>query len=270
MQMQMDMHMKDMAAKIRKMSVPAVAVVAGLFILGLWFISLGPQGVQPRAAEPVHPAETASEIKPTRTTPTIPDANTIASLERTPATAAKEHTKAHKTDSRSTATASSANASASADRTPASASKELSKAGTQRKTDSAKTARPMVAEVSAPALPAVVPEATPALPTATLEIEVDHKFAEAQLSIWVDDTLSYTHELEGTAKKRLVVFHHVEGHELHAMQVSPGKHRLRVRVTSDDPTYDHSAFVTTDLTSGQEGTLRVTFNKHGDINLTLQ
>jgi hypothetical protein len=103
-----------------------------------------------------------------------------------------------------------------------------------------------------------------------LEIEVDHKFAEAHLSIWIDDSLSYTHLLEGTAKKRLVVFHHVEGHDLHSMQVSPGKHRLRVRVTSDTPTYDQSAFVTSDFTSGQENILQVTFNKHGDITLSLQ
>ncbi len=100
---------------------------------------------------------------------------------------------------------------------------------------------------------------------------MDHKFAEAQLSLWVDDSLTYTHTLEGTEKKRLGgVFHHVEGHELHAMQLSPGKHRLRVRVTSETPTYDQSAFVTNDFTSGQENVLRVTFNKHGDINLTLQ
>ena len=77
---------------------------------------------------------------------------------------------------------------------------------------------------------------TPAVSPAMLEIEVDHKFAEAHLSIWVDDSLTYTRVLEGTDKKRLVVFHHVQGHELHAMQVSHGKHRLRVRVTSDVPT----------------------------------
>jgi hypothetical protein len=156
--------------------------------------------------------------------------------------------------------------------TPATGAKDSSKPNSPHRADShaAKAVRPAVAEVSAVLLPAFVPEATLALPTATLEIEVDHKFAEAQLSIWVDDSLSYNHALEGTAKKRLVVFHHVEGHELHAMQVSPGKHRLRVRVTSDAPTYDQSAFVSSDFTSGQENVLRITFNKHGDINLSLQ
>ena len=111
---------------------------------------------------------------------------------------------------------------------------------------------------------------TPAVSPAMLEIEVDHKFAEAHLSIWVDDSLTYTRVLEGTDKKRLVVFHHVQGHELHAMQVSHGKHRLRVRVTSDVPTYDQSAFVEGEFTSGQENVLRINFNKHGEMNLSLR
>jgi hypothetical protein len=54
------------------------------------------------------------------------------------------------------------------------------------------------------------------------------------------------------------------------MPLAPGKHRLRVRVTSDTPAYDQSAFVSSDFTSGQENVLQITFNKHGDITLNLQ
>jgi hypothetical protein len=103
-----------------------------------------------------------------------------------------------------------------------------------------------------------------------LEIEVEHKFAEANLSIWVDGRLTYTHRLEGTDKKHLVVFHHVQGHEFHAMQVSPGKHSLRVQVTSDEATYDRSATVAGEFASGQENVLRINFDKHGEMNLSLQ
>ena len=103
---------------------------------------------------------------------------------------------------------------------------------------------------------------------------MEHKFAEANLSIWVDGRLTYTHQLEGTDKKRLVVFHHVQGHEFHAMQVSPGKHSLRVQVTSDGATdgakYDRSATVVGDFASGQENVLRINFDKHGEMNLSLQ
>jgi serine/threonine-protein kinase len=114
------------------------------------------------------------------------------------------------------------------------------------------------------------PTVSPVTSPATLEIEVEHKFAEAHLSIWVDDRLTYTHLLEGIDKKHLVVFHHVQGHEFHAMQVSPGKHRLRVQVTSGGATYDQSATVTGEFASGQENVLQISFNKHGEMNLSLQ
>ena len=130
-----------------------------------------------------------------------------------------------------------------------------------------------------PVAPLVKPVVSP---PATLDIEVDHNFAEAHLSVWVDDNLTYTRVLAGTDKKRLVVFHRVQGHELHSMQVPPGKHRLRVRVTSGEdaaadagapagvPTYDQSAFVDGDFASGQESVLSITCDKHGEITLSLQ
>ena len=113
---------------------------------------------------------------------------------------------------------------------------------------------------------AVSPPAAPA----TLEIEIDHKFAEAHLTIWVDDSLTYTHTLEGTDKKRLGVFHHVQGHEFHAMQISPGKHGLKVQVTADSPAYDQSATVSGNFATEQENVLHITFNKHGEMTLGLQ
>ena len=107
-----------------------------------------------------------------------------------------------------------------------------------------------------------------------LEIEVDHKFAAANLSLWVDDRLAYTRRLEGTDKKHLIMFHHVEGHEFHTMQVPPGKHRLRVQATfgadTGATTYDQSATVTGDFAGGQVILLRVNFNKHGEMSLSLK
>jgi len=104
--------------------------------------------------------------------------------------------------------------------------------------------------------------------SATLDIEVDHKFAEAKLSIWVDDRLSYTRILEGTDKKHLVLFHHVQGHEIHAMPISAGSHRLRVQVTSGDNSADQS--VTADFSSGSEKLLQVSVDKRGVMNLNLE
>ena len=126
--------------------------------------------------------------------------------------------------------------------------------------------RPPPEKVAGASSPTVFPTLSPAM----LEIEVDHKFAEAHLSIWVDDSLTYTHTLEGTSKKHLVVFHHVQGHEFHAMEIAPGKHLLRVRVTSGGASYDQSATVTGEFASGQENVLQINFNKQGEMNLSLQ
>ncbi len=209
------------AEKIRKMPLAGVLVLTGLFILGLWGISFGPQGVRPKAAAPLPPAQAPAPVE----------------------TAAPLGAPAASTD-------------ASAATTPAPAAKELPKPSPPHRT------------YSPPAK--VSPALSPAVSPATLEIEVDHKFAEAHLSIWVDDSLTYTHLLEGADKKRLVVFHHVQGHEFHAMQVPPGKHRLRVQVTSAAAAYDHSASVAGEFASGQEGALRITFDKHGEMSLSLQ
>ena len=88
--------------------------------------------------------------------------------------------------------------------------------------------------------PVIVPQETTStrsslakVPPATLDIEVEHNFTQARLSVWVDDHSIYTHLLEGTDKKRLAVFHGVHGHESHAMQLAPGKHRVRVPRTQE-------------------------------------
>jgi cobyrinic acid a,c-diamide synthase len=103
-----------------------------------------------------------------------------------------------------------------------------------------------------------------------LEIEVEHKFAEASLSIWVDDSLTYTHSLEGTDKKRLVVFHQVQGHEFHAMQISPGKHLLRVQVTTGAANGEQSGTVSGEFVSGKEMLLHIHFTKQGKMDLSLE
>jgi serine/threonine-protein kinase len=136
----------------------------------------------------------------------------------------------------------------------------------------AKKSRFASGKSSAPVKPAATPRSveSPSVDKATLEIEVDHKFAEAHLSIWVDGSLSYTHLLEGADKKHLVVFHHVEGHEFHAMQVAPGKHLLRVQVISDPGSSDHSATIAGEFASGKEAMLQIHFDKRGEMSVSLQ
>jgi hypothetical protein len=110
----------------------------------------------------------------------------------------------------------------------------------------------------------------PAPNPATLDIEVEHKFAEARLSIWVDSHLSYTHALEGTDKKRLVVFHKVEGHEFHAIQIPPGSHQLKVRIVSEPSSVDRTDTISGDFSGGTEKMLRIRFDKHSEMSLSLE
>lgn len=227
----------DLLATIRKKSLVGVFVLTGLFALGLWVVSFGPQGVRPRAAEPLPSAAEVTAVK------------TAASPSATPATP--------------TAKAATSEVVLS---TPHKKEPPKPKSTPPRR---APAPPPTAARAT---LPEVIPvsKPSPIVAPATLEIEVDHKFAEANLSIWVDGTLTYTHSLEGTDKKRLGVFHHVQGHEIHSMQISPGKHSLRVQVTSDSASYDQFATLAGEFTSGAENVLHINCNKHGDINLTLQ
>jgi cobyrinic acid a,c-diamide synthase len=107
-----------------------------------------------------------------------------------------------------------------------------------------------------------------------LGIEVEHRFPAAYLSIWVDEQLAYTRLLSGNDKKTLGVFHHVAGHEFHAMQISPGKHHLRVQVTAEAstglPAFDGSATLDRELSSSHENMLHVIFLKNGEMNLTME
>jgi serine/threonine-protein kinase len=110
--------------------------------------------------------------------------------------------------------------------------------------------------------------------TALLGIEVEHRFPAAYLSIWVDEQLAYTRLLSGNDKKTLGVFHHVAGHEFHAMQITPGKHHLRVQVTAEaspgSPAFDGSASLDGELAIGHENMLHVIFLKNGELSLALQ
>jgi eukaryotic-like serine/threonine-protein kinase len=113
-----------------------------------------------------------------------------------------------------------------------------------------------------------------ALALATLEIEVEHKFPAAHLTIWVDNRLAYTRMLAGNDKKTLGVFHHVAGHEFHAMPIAAGKHQLRVQVTaaagSGSAAFRASSNLEGVFSGTQENVLHITFAKNGEMNLSLR
>ena len=156
-----------------------------------------------------------------------------------------------------------------------------------------KTSQPVIANAAAPsttanvAAPGASPKTLPAKSSAhrsaapqanephpgsalaMLEIEIDHRFAEAHLSIWVDDQLTFTHPLEGSDKKRLVVFHHVQGHEIHALQIPAGAHTLKVEVVPQTGVPEQSNFIRGNFDAGTEKLLRIQFDKSGKMDLDL-
>jgi eukaryotic-like serine/threonine-protein kinase len=217
--------------KIRRKSRAGALVLAGLLIFGLWVIAFGSPGLPPRAALPLPIGRAVASVKAA-----APAATAVASVATAPTPIATKLPKP-----------------VSAGRTSPAATKV------------ARASSPTVSPTSS-----VSPAVSPATSSAMLEIEVEHKFAEAHLSIWVDDRLTYTHPLEGTDKKHMVVFHRVQGHEFHAVQVSPGKHVLRVEVASGGAISDQSAMVAGEFASGKESVLRINFDKRGKMNLSLQ
>ena len=103
----------------------------------------------------------------------------------------------------------------------------------------------------------------------SLGILIDHHFAKGTVSVWVDNQLAYSHALRGEKRKHLALFHRVEGHQSGAAQVPSGKHRLRVRVHSDDR--DRSQTISASFSPGHPQTLRVSFEgQQDDIRVMLR
>jgi serine/threonine-protein kinase len=268
----------NLLKKIRNKSYVGVVVLAGLFIFGLWVISFGPQGVRPKAAASA-PAtrEIAREKTPEPPVATeFPSASDKEAVENEPVAAPVPSKRASVVTTPKVKVVTKSSSVAA----PAPSLEKVSKPVP------AKQIYPTLAKAVATNAITVSPATATDAPPATLQIEVDHQFAEANLSIWVDGQLAYTHKMEGTNKKRLIVFHHVQGHELHTMPVPAGKHSLRVQVTADvetpgvsapttgspaaAPNYNQSSQMDGDFVSGQERVLHISFKKHGDMNLELQ
>jgi eukaryotic-like serine/threonine-protein kinase len=234
--------MRSVLQMLRKKPVVAGLVLAVFFILAVSVMSFRNKGMRPEVAE--------SPLAPPFNTPTKTTDSAASAIPPTmPVATANVSTRAS---------------------VPATKRQAKPKTPVQAHSSSTKVARVNTPVISPPVPAVATPPVLPAVSPATLEIEIDHKFAEAHLSIWVDGNLSYTHLLEGTDKKHLVVFHRMQGHELHSMQIPAGKHDLRVQVTSDLASYDQSSAVSWIFVAGQENTLHVGFDKHGEINLSLQ
>jgi hypothetical protein len=95
-----------------------------------------------------------------------------------------------------------------------------------------------------------------------LGIAVQHHFVTADLSVWIDDSATYSHSLRGAIRKRVVLFGGVEGYLSDVVQLTPGDHRIRVRVVSADGSYDESSMISGSFSPRSEKLLAVDFDKH--------
>jgi serine/threonine protein kinase len=100
------------------------------------------------------------------------------------------------------------------------------------------------------------------VPTANLDLAVQHQFKEATLSLWIDDKLTLTQPLHGSTRKHLIVFNGVHGANSETVKVPSGAHVIRLRAQSTDQSIDLSKTISVAFTGGDSRTLLVTFNNH--------
>jgi len=107
------------------------------------------------------------------------------------------------------------------------------------------------------------PVSYPAKPAtdSTLEIEIEHRFSEADLSVWVDDKLTYDQPLHSQTKKHWNPFRgNVK--ETESMRIASGKHRVRVRVRSTSDKYEQTETVVGSFAKNHPATLLISFQGH--------
>jgi len=105
---------------------------------------------------------------------------------------------------------------------------------------------------------------------AAVEFSLQHHFVEAQVWVWVDNSLTFTGVAHGEAKKRLFILHGgVEGRESHEIRFPSGEHEIRVRVTSESDQYDESGTIRSTFLDSARSVLEIRCNKRGiELKLT--
>jgi serine/threonine-protein kinase len=140
--------------------------------------------------------------------------------------------------------------------------KVANQAVTKKHSDISKPKKAIIATAAAPK-PAVVAGAM-------LQIEVEHHFADASASVWLDNRLIYAKALHGDKQRRALLFKRVNGQQFDVIKVPSGVHQLRVRVHSDAEAYDQSKMIV-DASIQSASILHITCAQKGaGLELTLQ
>jgi hypothetical protein len=68
---------------------------------------------------------------------------------------------------------------------------------------------------------------------ASLRLKVQHNLRGAQLSVWVDDNLTYSDSLVGISKRKFGFIPEVQGTLSKTLPLAPGTHKIKVQIASD-------------------------------------
>lgn len=106
--------------------------------------------------------------------------------------------------------------------------------------------------------------------SASLKVQMQHSFRSAQVSVWVDGDLACSEHLAGSMRRRFGLLPAgIGGNFSRLLQVSAGRHTVKVRITSDDG-YDNSGSITGDFPKDSQVSLQVSPRRSGDLGMVWQ
>jgi serine/threonine-protein kinase len=107
------------------------------------------------------------------------------------------------------------------------------------------------------------------LQPASLRISVEPKIASS-LTVWVDDHTVLRRKLEASPKRRFLMFGRAGTKQSQSIDISPGRHTIRVRVESSTDSYEESHSIRSNFTEGSKRVVTVTFNNENEMKVRLK
>jgi len=99
--------------------------------------------------------------------------------------------------------------------------------------------------------------ATPAPELCFVGVTVHHPFADATLTVWVDNKLAYRHALHGEPHKHMLLLKNVQGDFSGNFNAPAGEHVLRVQLTAPADGFQRTETLRTAFRKNQPTTLAV-------------
>lgn len=107
--------------------------------------------------------------------------------------------------------------------------------------------------------------------TASLDVRCVHEFRTADLFVWVDGDLVCEGNLAGAIKRRLGFIRTVQGSFSETIALAPGRHVIRVQVTSEDEGYNQTKELEGVFVKEGKKTLGIGFaSRNKNLSLTLE